>query len=375
MSRSLRICLYALGSGETSQSYAVAVECQKRGYEVTFIVKKPETLGFLKSTKQFSFVGAAPLPEDFASILKKHPQDVLILCNSKIFRHFPEIAERKTPPFDVPLVVTLDSNWLFIPSSKTYQYVRWAHRYFVNFPKEVFELGLKRNGGYFPIPHDFAERIEPVGVLPSYESPSAAEKQAAREQWGIKQGEPLIFCYFSGTGAAGRGWIVSNLVRALNASKKLSNVRVIASGNAEAFQTLSDSVKQRVKYLGCLDTQEFHKCIAASDLVFQHQGLATLEQAICVQTPVVASVSVDPKEEYPGIHPAEVGPFARAGLCRMKYRTSSAKSIAADVEALLFDGPERSRMQAAQAKLTSHGEQQLMDRIEELMRERDGVQA
>ena len=104
--------------------------------------------------------------------------------------------------------------------------------------------------------------------------------------------------------------------------------------------------------------EHFSKVLASSDLVFQHQGLSTLEQAIGSQIPVIANVKDKKDEKNPSLHRHawEVGPFAKYGACAMFFFRDSVDKVMNMADNLLFNDGRIKKMTSRQRMLYSEGE-------------------
>jgi len=75
-----------------------------------------------------------------------------------------------------------------------------------------------------------------------------------------------------------------------------------------------------------ISSKKYFEILASSDLVFMHQGMVTLAQAISCQIPVICNVSIL-KKELPKLHFWEVSPFKRIGVCEMFTKTTKIEKI------------------------------------------------
>lgn len=365
----MKLLITAIGPGETSQAYAVAKYCSRQGHTVTLSLVKEINTTFLSHKKTVKTV-LTENPESLIKLTREFKPDAILFCNSKIFHRIDSF--RLHSPFPSLPVFTLDSNWLFDDTSVKYSFIPWANEYFVNLPKRVFEQGLKENGGYFHINETYKKRIKVVGLVPSYERLSNKVKQKTRQELGIKNDEKLIFCYFSGFGSDSKEWVLFNLIRSIKVlnKKHTDKIKVVWIGTtSDPNKTVSypwlSSLKQTT-----IDTETFYRYLSAADLVFQHQGLGTLAQAISANIPVIANVSIQHKKEKAAIHPAEVGPFAKLKICTMLYKSSDTQTINKRVETLLFDKDARQDMQHAQQKNYAQGEQNILESISTYLKQK-----
>lgn len=358
----LNYLLFAMASGETSQAYAIAEYLHAQGAHVTLILKKDVTRGFFTDSSPGFPVRMAPTVELLKQYVGEYKPNVVLLCNSKSFRDDETFWNAPSSLFPDQLVVTVDSNWLFLPTSAVYPYNRWADRYYINLPSDVFYAGLLEHGGMFDIPKPIATRLEPIGCIPSYVPIADVERKKVRESYGLYDEEKLIFCYVSGFGAGSRSWVFDNLLHAVDELQH-PKVRMLVFGDVTKIDL--DSLKRNDIILPPKTNMDaFYLALAASDLVFQHQGLATLEQAISARIPTIANVTTYPDDEYPELHIGEVQPFAHMGVCVLHNKTTPISKIATSIHDLLFDETAIAHMKASQEKQWSDGEPELIRRIE-----------
>ena len=350
-----RFFIAAMGPGEIGQGMAFARYALSRGNFVVFSVPHAEYLPLiqLRETKFSSLIIKDSTTLKKAILAEK--SDVLVLCNSKIFTRNDNFI--KYPPKPKLPSISIDSNWLFGPSS-LYPSNPWVDRYCLNLPEPIFQLGLKKNGGHYKIPKEILKKISVVGLIPSYRPVSRQEKNKIRTHYGVDKNEKLIFLYTS------MGYLIKPVVflKAYEVAKKLrakgKKIKVIYFGDPPPA---SLNIKDHHWFLALprTNTEHFSKALASSDLVFQHQGLSTLEQAIGAQVPVIANVK-DPKyEKHPKrhMHAWEVGPFAKYGACAMFLFDDSSDAIASCAEALLFNKKQQGAMRRKQRALYEKGEE------------------
>lgn len=351
-----------MASGETSQAYAIAEYLHSTGKPVTLLIKKDVTRGFFTDSSPGFPVRMAPTVDLLKQYVGEYKPEVLVLCNSKSFRDDPTFWNAPSSLFPDLLTVTVDSNWLFLPTSTLYPYNRWVDRYYINLPSDVFQAGMLEHGGTFDIPKSISARLEPVGCIPSYVPETDVERKRMRELIGVRDEEKLIFCYVSGFGAGSRSWVFDNLLHAIDELQQ-PNIKILIFGDVTKIDL--DSLKRKDIIIPPKTNMDaFYSALAASDLVFQHQGLATLEQAISAQVPVIANVTSYPDDEYPDLHMWEVQPFAHMGACVLHTKTTPVSKIANSIHTYLFDTGAIAEMKEAQKKQWSDGEPELIRRIE-----------
>lgn len=357
----MKVLLFAHGSGETSHVYAIAKVLYRHKIKISIAIKKPETKRFLESFDGLGINHFARTPLELERVVKRVNPDVVIFCNSKLFRKYPNFNKYKPKYLNKVKVLTVDTNWLFDNEDTVFRFIQWADIYLIAFPKILFELGLKRHGGYFQINNTILKKMLPVGLIPSFRKTTQKEIAHIRKSYGIKGDVKLIFCYFSGFGAEGKPWILENLVNALKSLDILDSVKIICSGNFAAINASYFHDHPSLVKANFRGADDFYHTLASSDLVFQHQGLATLAQAISVEVPVITNVRIYRDQKYPGLHPAEVEPFEKLNLCRMFYKNSPVESISDAIYDLLYGKKHANEMKTAQAKLhTSSGEEKIL---------------
>lgn len=352
--RHYKFFIAAMGPGEIGQGTAFAKYALSRGDSVVFSVPHRNYLPLIElSHQRFSYLVAKN-----SNILKKalaaKKPDVLVLCNSKIFTKKDNF--HIFPPNPKPPTISIDSNWLFSPSSP-YISNSWVDLYCLNFPKPIFDLGLKKNGGNYSIPLKVLKKIRVVGLIPSLYPITKNEKIKIRRQYGIKKEEKLIFLY------ASIGYLQKPNVflKAYGVAKKIRekghNIKMIYFGDRPKT-ALNKADHQWFLIKPRVSADHFSKVLMSSDLVFQHQGLSTLEQAIGAQVPVISNVRnvLDEKNPLTHRHAWEVGPFARYGACAMFFVKDPLETAVDCVENLLFDKKCRKKMIDKQKSLYSNGE-------------------
>jgi len=364
----LQYLLFAMASGETSQAYAIATYLHSQNQSVTLLLKKDVNRGFFTDSAPGFPVRMSPTVELFKQYVGEYKPQVIILCNSKSFRQESSFWNAPHSLFPEQLVVTVDSNWLFLPTSSMYPYNRWADRYYLNVPNDVFQAGLLEHGGMFDIPKSIASRLEPIGCIPSYLPATTVERKKVRESFSVADDEKLIFCYVSGFGAKSRSWVLDNLLHAIDELQQ-PKIKMLVFGDVTKIDM--DSLHRNDIILPPKTNMDaFYAALSASDLVFQHQGLATLEQAISARVPTIANVTTYPEDEYPELHIGEVQPFAHVGVCVLHTKTTPISKIAESIRTYLFDAGAISEMKKNQEKQWSDGEPELGQRIARAYKEK-----
>lgn len=351
----IKYLFVAMGPGETGQARSLAKYISQKNGEIVFALRPEKILRFFAKDKEFR-VFLAETPEKLKEIVEKEKPDVLLLFNSKMWTSRDNFLE--IPPFEKPpLCLAVDSNWLFNDEKyPSFRFIKWANKYLVLFPKRIFELGLKENNGAFVISPDVLKKIIPVGLIPTYKKPAKKEISAKRKEYGVKSGEKFIFSYFSGFGASHRIWAFYNLIKAVDkliaAGKK---IKVLYTGPTEGLEEKFLSRNWLIKKTG-LSSEEYFLTLASGDLVFQHQGMVTLSQAISANIPTIANVSLLPRQKTAKLHFWEVSPFARTGVCSMLAKSAPTKIVAETIENLLYNDAAIKKMIEKQKEIFQRGE-------------------
>ncbi len=351
------------GPGETGQARALAKFLAKKGAKIIFCLHQEKNLFFLKGDREFK-IFLIPGPENLKEVVEKERPDFLLLFNSKMWGG----KFLKEPPFLPPkFVFCFDSNWLFNAKKyPNYDYVKWAQKYFILFPEKIFKMGLKEFGGNFEIEEKVKEKIFPIGFVPSYKPISKEKKEKIRKKLGIKKREKFIFSYFSGWGAGHRIWAFENFVKAVDKLiKKGEKIKAVYVGPTEDLN-LKILKRDWLIFFEKMSAKDYFLTLASSDLVFMHQGMVTLAQAIGVQIPVICNVSIL-KEKLPWLHFWEVLPFKKIGVCEMFSKTTKIEKIAKKIEELLFDKRKINEMVKKQKEIFEKGEERFLKEIEKIL--------
>lgn len=344
-----------MGPGEIGQGMAFAKYALSRGNFVDFSVPGQQYLPLAQSQDKNFSISIASDSKTLNELLRRKNPNSLILCNSKIFTRNDDFPNN--PPNPPIPTLSIDSNWLFGPSSP-YPFNHWANLYCLNIPEPIFKLGLKENGGNYEIPDEIRKKIIIAGLIPSYTPLSMEEKNKVRKEYNIGEDEKLVLLYCS------MGHMTKPVVfnKAYKAIKKLiasgKKIKIIFfTDNISAQINLEDKAWFIIKPL--VSAATYSRVLASSDLVFQHQGLSTMEQAIGAQVPIIANVKNKEDEKNPDYHRHawEVGPFAKYGACSMFFFKDSISDITKETEKLLFDNNSRDKMREKQKSLYSKGEE------------------
>lgn len=349
-----------MGPGEVSHGMALARFALAKKMAVSFAVLRRTDFPFVPpSSARFRRLLALTPVALNNFIVEEHP-DMLLLCNSKIFSHDAYFVSH--PPNPKPFTASIDSNWLFFKQSP-YQSLPWVDRYFVNIPKNVFRFGLKQYGGHYPILRAMLKKIKVVGLIPSYKPLPVKVKIDVRRTYA-KPGEKIIFLYAS-VADMGKPEVFGKLAAAVEMLwRNGRRIRVVHAGQYD----MPERGRKRYPWLthvGAVTTDTFYAILASSDLVFQHQGLGTLEQAIAARVPAIANVKdVRDERSHFHAHAWEVEPFARAGACLFFYFNDPVSRVMKAIEALLYNKEARARMRKKQKALYAVGEKEVFKDIE-----------
>lgn len=353
----MKTLIATMGPGETAQGLAVGQHFIEQGIDVEFGILLEENAKFFN--EEFN-VTRIENGDALKKLISSNRYDNVILCNSKIFRKDPGFQNQ--PPKNKPFIASLDSNWLFNQPDR-YPMVRWIDHYFVNLPGEVYESGLKKNGGHYFVPDEISRNITSVGLIPSYKPVEKSDKKKIKDKLKIVGDQKLIFVYIGSQGheATFRSDLLNKIIKLFDRfyEKHGENFKILFTGCAlpeKPWLALSTS---------CFPGADFYNHLAASDLVIQHQGIGTLEQAISAQIPVISNVNFPDPNEKVNAHAWEVGPFQKVGLCKMHYYSDDVNDIVESSELLLW-GKEGEAMSRKQADSYSCGEQILLKKISQL---------
>ncbi len=365
MSKLRKFLFIAMGPGETSQGRAVALVARDQGHRVVFAVRQAINLPLISRVRGIE-ARITSTPKTFLSLVTAVRPHVIFLCNSKMWGEYPDF--QNNAPHDKPLTVSLDSNWLFNRNAYPgYPCVQWIDRHFITMPPSVFKKGLIEAGGHFDIPSATRKKIVPVGFIPSNGPLRSAQRTSVRKMLGIGKKGKLIFSYFSGYGAGYRSWVRKRLLLAVIALRKKGRDVNVFSVNR--FTPLQDRGRRTpwLSEVKRLDPKRFYEILAASDLVFQHQGLATLSESVSARIPVIANVAPEDAESIRDIHLWETEPFERKGLAKVLTPDVSLSGVTSSIEDLLFVDRLRKEMKARQEAVCIPGEKKMLRIIEEML--------
>lgn len=357
----------AMGPGEAVQGIGLANYIMEKGNNIIFIVRVKESYDFVKKQIKNTKILLAEGAENLKKVFENEKPDVLVLCNSKIARYYDDFFMKS--PSEKIVSVSLDSNWLFDKDGGWYSCADWLDKYFVIFPQKIFNSGLKKYGGNYNIPSEIVERVKTVGFIPFFKKPSFKARLDIRKKYKIKKNQKLIFSYFSGYGATHRGWAFDNLEKAIDVLiQKELDIKVIYVGAKNDLST--ESIKKEWLIVEeKLGINDFYLALASSDLVFQHQGLGTLSQALSANIPVITNVIDSFDSRFSNhAHAWELAPFAKLGLCDMFYKTTPIEEISNEIEKLLYDKKAIKKMKTIQKKYYIAGEPNVYKIIKQLLK-------
>jgi len=355
MQHSSKIFIVAMGTGEIGQGVAFAKYAISQGFFVTFAIFDNKYLPFLNFDEiNFKHIVLDANVKSLNQAIAQDRPDILVLCNSKMLEHD---GYCDNPPTPKPITISIDSNWLFSKDSP-WKFMPWIDAYCINIPKDVFGLGLVANGGNYDIPADVMKKIKIVGLVPSYPKVSDLVKEETRKRYGILPEEKLIFMYASPTSIS-TDQQVGIYLKAIESVRILiskgKKIKIINIGNIP--QSVIDIDENWLINEKSRDASEFYEILSSSDLVFQHQGLSTLEQSIAANVPIITNVKDLKDEEY--VHHAhewEISPFVRYGACDMMHFSDDISESVDKIERLLYDASAISKMISCQSQLYEPGE-------------------
>jgi len=364
-----KVCIAAMGPGETAQAIALATHLSQNGIRVAFALQFKETIAFVK-TPTLVNASATHTPDGSSLVrwLAEEKPDAFIMCNSKMFKDDPEF--RKTRPTSVP-IFTIDSNRLFNLSEQPgFKFARWVDMYLINIPEIAFNLGLASGGGAYNIPTSVLEKLRVVGLIPSYEKVSPQERKTQRERYGVKNDERFIFSY-GGSGITSLSESIGKLFPAVSQLvKEGRKLKVLFVGTLSSVDSVYASESWLI-HRDNLDATDYYRALASSDLIYQHQGLGTMEQGIAAGVPIIANVVTPPADETEHTHEWEARPFMRAGACKMFFFNDPVEERVKAIVELLYNEESRAQMRAKQAMLYNRGEERALEIMTDYFKQRN----
>lgn len=345
------------GMGEFAQAESFARYLRDHRESISFLVTGDEKL--VRSCQANGFPYSVWQREgDVVRTAAAIQPDVIIYCNSKTA--YPLLT---TPPANLPLAVSLDSNWLFNNSGKAFRVHSWLDQFFVVMPKRVFNLGLLEHGGHYRLSPAMKRKVFPVGFIPSGKRFSRSDKEAFRKREGVRANEKLVFLY-----VGGKWYLIPVLLLVLDELARRLRLKVMIVGSHEIPR-----VQPHYRVKRWFATPEaFELALASSDLVIQHHGLGTLPKVIRAQVPVICLTRKLEGPLPPSAHSAhyEIEPFAKLGVCRQLPYFEEKSVYLTAIRELLLSREARRTMQKAQAKLWEPGEERAYRIVRELLAKR-----
>ena len=354
-----RVTFFCIGPGETIQAVGLAkalsrskIECsfittdnpsaelvEKSGYESFNLNKKPPRI--IKNS------GYNYSPEEAINKIEEKNADVLIICNSKAYSW--GFIER--PPSPKPVIVSLDSNWLF-GQREDVKMPDWIDNFLITFPEKVYKKGLE----HYEIPRKYLDKIIPVGFIPSWKI-SRKTKKEIREKFSIKRKEKLIFTY-SGIGGTHENKIMDKVFKALDAlHREKGNFKLVYTAPEEKKRPWAIFAKDFL-----LNPENFNRVLGSSDLVIAHQGLSTLFQAIANRTPIISNIP--PKGNYHSgkYHSSfyEIKVFEELGLCKALLRDLPYAHLLKEAKNLLYNKKSYKKLRSKQKEAFKPGEKKAL---------------
>lgn len=363
----MKIFIAAMGPGEIGQGVAFAQYAIKNGASVTFAISDSKKLPMVNLNTAHFKVLLSKTSKSLNRAVLRHKPDVLLLCNSKIFSgdgFYPS-----HPPMPKLPTISIDSNWLF-GSNSPYKSLPWVDVYCINIPKNVFRLGLKKYGGHYAISAENLKKIKVVGLLPSYSKIPASAVRKIREKYGVLQNEKLIFLYAS-TASLSSSFQLQIFEKAIEAvgilRERGHEIKII---NVSRIPRNTFDIKEKwFLHLNNKNAPEFYNILASSNLVFQHQGLCTLAQAIAANIPAISNVRDLKDEESPHhAHAWEILPFAKFGACSMLHFSAPLSTVVQEIEKLLYNNKAISKMKRRQTMLYASGGKNVFGEMKHLIK-------
>lgn len=378
ISNEVKFTFFCMGPGETAQAIGLAKIARKAGIKCSFVIADTPSARLVSNLQFKKIINLRKKPsrvtknidqgydsEKAIKAVEKQKPDVFILCNSKAYSW----GFIKRAPKNKPLIISLDSNWLF----GQYEDVKmpdWIDKFLIIFPKKAFDIGLKKNNGYYTIQKKYLNKIIPVGFIPSWEKVSVKVKTKIRNKFLIKKEEKLIFAY-TGIGITYRRKILKNIFKALEVLyKKGYKFKLIYVSDKKIKKPWAVFAK---KYLA--NPENFNKTLASSDLAVLHQGLSTLFQAIGNNVPVISNIPPKGKYHSGEYHTSfyEIKTFEKLGVCKALFRDLSYNHLLKEIENMFGDKKVANKMRVKQEKMFKPGEKKALNIIIKLLKNREKI--
>lgn len=339
--------------GEFAQAEASALFMKEKKNAIFFITRNKRLIDIINSYGFQAFY--SDNTGITQKIISKIKPDAIFLCNSKT-NYMYEISIMRKPPLEPkPFICSLDSNWLFLEDKRIgFPAPPWINRIYIAFPKKIYEMGLKENGGHYIISDSFKDKIICPGFIPSSISFSKNEKELRRKELNIKDDEKLIAVYF--------GLSENDILPQFLPKFSLIIEELIQNGYKIKvwFKGKTKIQKKWIKCISWVDTTRlFDLTMASADLVIQHHGMGNLPKIIHNQVPVICFVFKYKKElrYYRHLAEYEVDPFSKLNLCRSLSYSVSFKELKQTVMDLLYNAKEIEKMKKAQEMYFQPGEE------------------
>ena len=277
----MKIIFVVHGLGEYAQAQAVA-DLLQRKKENIFFLSKDKLIKSIAFNDNFSIIDEK---DDINNILNKTEADALFICNSHT-----NIPYNLSRPNKIKKIFSLDSNWLFnnkkfnSQNLQKYSTYPWIDTIYALFPKSIFDINLKENGGYYELEKYFKERIYCPGFVPSGKSINFSEKQILRKKYNIANGKKVISFYFGDKAFHSDNYngMVSETMRII--SLILNDLKTISKIDFEIKKLDSDVPDVRKSSV------HFDEELSISDLVIMHYGYGTLARVFHKKIPVICFI-------------------------------------------------------------------------------------
>jgi len=340
------------GLGEFSQAESLAKFAKKKKVKSFFAIDDAIEDIVKEEELNYKIVKTA---KDARELIDKIKPRALFLCNSKTSR--PLI---KDAPTQRMAIFSIDSNWLFGQTNK-FKVYDWIDCFLVVFPKKIFDLGLRKNGGFYTIPKKYLDKIFCSGFIPSGKKLTEPEKLKSRNALGITKDEKLIFGYF-GKGLTYRAFLTPKLLKVVEKLCR-DGYKIKLFWCGPKFEIKKDFLIQPKNYI---TTANFDKIAASADLIVQHHGLGTLAKIIHNQIPTITFIP-EKFTQKPKIFrhsPSyEIEAFEKAGICKSLTYKSKLIELEKLVLKLLYNKDTINQIKRKQKKIFVSGEEAVFNKV------------
>jgi len=323
----MKILFSVHGLGEYSQAQAVA-DLLQRKKENIFFLSKDNLVKNIAFNDNFSVIDEK---DNINNILSKTEADALFLCNSHT-----NVPYNLSRPNRIKKIFSLDSNWLF--DNKKFDYLNlhkfftypWINVIYALFPKPIFDINLKENGGYYEIEKKFKDKIYCPGFIPSGKSVNSYEKQILRKKYNINNGKKVISLYFGDKKFHSDNYnrMVTETLKAI--SLILNDLKATYKIDIEIKRLDSDVPDKRKSSV------HFDEELSISDLVIMHYGYGTLARIFHKKIPVICFIPEVENENHSNYF--ELNPLIKKGAVKHfffdKFEKTELKNM---IKSLLFD--------------------------------------